>query len=140
VVASEAIKRSGFDCYKIVYDTFHFFLGPDNENDVDAPSCLTGRTYHVSGVEASIPKEKWRDGERVLVTDADKMASRDQIDQIVALVTRVHLFRAVLRGRATDEPGRPGIGAEEEHRVFELSTRNLLEIGGRRSGCPARSS
>ncbi len=85
VVAAEAIKKSGFDCYKIVYDTFHFFLGPDNENDVDAPIVSRVGLIHVSGVEASIPKEKWRDGERVLVTDADKMASRDQIDQIVAL-------------------------------------------------------
>jgi 2-keto-myo-inositol isomerase len=85
VVASEAIKKSGFDCYKIVYDTFHFFLGPDNENDVDAPIVARVGLIHVSGVEASIPKEKWRDGERVLVTDADKMASRDQVDQIVAL-------------------------------------------------------
>jgi 2-keto-myo-inositol isomerase len=85
VVASEAIKKSGFDCYKIVYDTFHFYLGPDNENDIDAPIVSRVGLIHVSGVEASMPKEKWRDGERVLVTDADKMASRDQIDQIVAL-------------------------------------------------------
>ncbi len=85
VVASEAIKKSGFDCYKILYDTFHFFLGPDNENDIDAPIVSRVGLIHVSGVEASIPREKWRDGERVLVTGADKMASRDQIDQIVAL-------------------------------------------------------
>jgi hypothetical protein len=31
VVAGEAVKRSGYDCYRIVYDTFHHYLGPDTE-------------------------------------------------------------------------------------------------------------
>jgi 2-keto-myo-inositol isomerase len=85
VVASETIKKSGFDCYRMVYDTFHFCLGPDNENDVDAPIVSRVGLIHVSGVEASIPKETWRDEQRILVSAADKMASRDQIDQVVAL-------------------------------------------------------
>ena len=85
VVASETIKKSGFDCYKIVYDTFHLYVGPDNENDVDASIVSRVGLVHVSGVEASIPKETWRDEQRVLVSSADRMASREQIDQMVAL-------------------------------------------------------
>jgi 2-keto-myo-inositol isomerase len=85
VVAAETIKKAGFDCYKIAYDTFHFYLGPDNENDVDAPLVSRVGLIHVSGVEASIPKETWRDEQRVLLSNADRMASRDQVDQIVAL-------------------------------------------------------
>ena len=85
VVAAETIKKAGFDCYKIAYDTFHFYLGPDNENDVDAPLVSRVGLIHVSGVEASVPKETWRDEQRVLLSNADLMASRDQIDQIVAL-------------------------------------------------------
>ena len=85
VVAAEAIKRSGFECYRIVYDTFHHYLGPDSENDVDASAASRTGLIHVSGVEALIPKETWRDEQRVLLSPADRMGSREQIDQLVAL-------------------------------------------------------
>jgi 2-keto-myo-inositol isomerase len=80
VTAVTAITRSGFSCYRIVYDNFHHFLGPDTEKDI-------GTTYdvsrtgliHVSGVESSIAKEKYRDEHRVLVGPADRTFAREQI-------------------------------------------------------------
>ncbi|MGA2380212.1 MAG: TIM barrel protein [Spirochaetia bacterium] len=84
VVAGETIKRSGFDCYRIVYDTFHHYLGPDTEGDIDgAFASLQAGLIHVSGVEASIPREKCRDEHRVLLSPADRMGSREQIARMV---------------------------------------------------------
>jgi len=86
VVAEEAIKRSGFDCYRIVYDTFHHYLGPDTGDDIDpAFASRQAGLIHVSGVESSIPKEKYRDEHRVLLSSADRMGSREQIARLVAL-------------------------------------------------------
>ena len=86
VVAGEAVKRSGFDCYRIVYDTFHHYLGPDTEEDIDgAFASQQAGLIHVSGVEASIPKESFRDTHRVLLTPADRMGSREQIARMVTL-------------------------------------------------------
>jgi 2-keto-myo-inositol isomerase len=86
VVAGEAVKESGFGCYRIVYDTFHHDLGPDTEADIDR-SFASSRVglIHVSGVEASIPRESWRDEHRVLPSPADRMASREQIARMVSL-------------------------------------------------------
>jgi 2-keto-myo-inositol isomerase len=86
VVASEAVKRSGFACYRIVFDTFHHYLGPDTEKDVDAEfaASLAG-LIHVSGVEAGIPEQTWRDAQRVLVSSDDRMSSKKQIDHMLSL-------------------------------------------------------
>ena len=80
VVAQEAIGRSGHDCYRVVHDTFHHFIGPEDER-------ILGTTYrvsttglvHVSGVESDIPKESCRDEHRVLVGPADRMKSKAQL-------------------------------------------------------------
>jgi 2-keto-myo-inositol isomerase len=86
VVAGEAIKRSGFTCYRILYDTFHHYLGPDSEKDIDGAFASTqAGLIHVSGVEASIPKESFRDSHRVLLSPADVMGSREQIARMVTL-------------------------------------------------------
>jgi 2-keto-myo-inositol isomerase len=86
VVAEEAIKRSGFDCYRILYDTFHHYLGPDTEQDIDgAFASKQAGLIHVSGVEDSIPKESFRDSHRVLLSPADVMGSREQIARMVTL-------------------------------------------------------
>lgn len=86
VVATEAIKRSGFGCYRIVCDTFHHYLGPDTQDDIDA-SFATSQAglIHVSGVESSIPKETYRDEHRGLLSSADRMGSREQIQRMVSL-------------------------------------------------------
>jgi 2-keto-myo-inositol isomerase len=80
IVAAETIRSSGMSCYRTVYDTFHHYLGPDTENDI-GPHYLVSNTglIHVSGVEAGIPKEKYRDEHRVLPGPNDKTFCREQI-------------------------------------------------------------
>ena len=80
IVAAETIRSSGFGCYRTVYDTFHHYLGPDTEHDI-GPHYQVSNTglIHVSGVEAGIPKEKYRDEHRVLSGEKDHTFSREQI-------------------------------------------------------------
>jgi 2-keto-myo-inositol isomerase len=86
VVAEEVIKRSGFDCYRILYDTFHHYLGPDTETDIDGAFASTqAGLIHVSGVESSIPRNSLRDSHRVLLSPNDVMGSREQIARMVTL-------------------------------------------------------
>lgn len=85
VVAAEVVERSGFDCYRIVYDTFHHHLGPDSEKNIDAAFASSrAGLIHVSGVEASIPKESFRDEHRLLVSPADRLGSRAQIARLMS--------------------------------------------------------
>jgi 2-keto-myo-inositol isomerase len=86
VVASETVRSSGFGCYRILYDTFHHYLGPDTEKDIDGSfaSSQVG-LIHVSGVEAAIPKERCRDEHRVLLSPSDRVGSREQIARLVSL-------------------------------------------------------
>jgi 2-keto-myo-inositol isomerase len=86
VVAGEAVRQSGFGCYRIVYDTFHHHLGPDTEADIDGTfASVRAGLIHVSGVEATTPRESWRDEHRVLPSSADRMGSREQIARMVSL-------------------------------------------------------
>ncbi len=80
IVAAEAIRSSGLSCYRTVYDTFHHYLGPDTENDI-GPHYQVSTTglIHVSGVEADIPKEKYRDEHRVLPGSKDRTFCKEQI-------------------------------------------------------------
>jgi len=85
-VAMDAARSSGFTCYRIVYDTFHHFLGPDTETDIGSLYDVS-RTglIHVSGVESGIAKEKYRDEHRVLPNAGDRTFSKEQIERHVAL-------------------------------------------------------
>ncbi len=86
VVAGEAVKRSAFGCYRVVYDTFHHHLGPDTERDVDAEfASRVAGLIHVSGVDADVPKNASRDIHRVLPGAADRMKSRDQLARMISL-------------------------------------------------------
>jgi len=80
IVAAEAIRSSGMSCYRTVYDTFHHYLGPDTEHDV-GPHYAVSNTglIHVSGVEAGIPKEQYRDQHRVLPGPKDTTFCKEQI-------------------------------------------------------------
>ena len=59
VTAVTAITRSGHSCYRVVYDTFHHYLGPDTEKEIGTSYDVshTG-LIHVSGVESSDCKGK----------------------------------------------------------------------------------
>ncbi len=80
VLAQESIRKSGFACFKVVHDTFHHYIGPEDQN-------ILGKAYdvsntglvHVSGVEADIPIGDYRDEHRGLVGPADRMNSKEQI-------------------------------------------------------------
>lgn len=85
VTAQEAIRASGFSCYKIVFDTFHHFLGPDTRKilkrgfDVDLIGII-----HVSGTAADLPAGDYRDEHRGLVFTDDRLKSREQIHFLLA--------------------------------------------------------
>lgn len=86
VVAEEAVQRSGFDCYRILYDTFHHYLGPDTEKDIGSTFASSqAGLIHVSGVEAAIAKDGYRDEHRVLLSPADRLGSKAQIARLVSL-------------------------------------------------------
>jgi 2-keto-myo-inositol isomerase len=80
VVAQEAIRKSGFSCYRIVHDTFHHHIGPDD-------LAILGKSYsiantglvHISGVESDIPTSEYRDAHRVLVGPGDRMKNKEQL-------------------------------------------------------------
>ena len=80
VVAQEAIRKSDYSCYRVVHDTFHHYIGPEDQS-------ILGTTYevsttglvHVSGVESDIPTQAYRDEHRILAGPGDRMKSREQI-------------------------------------------------------------
>jgi 2-keto-myo-inositol isomerase len=85
IVAMEAVKASGFTCYRILYDTFHHFLSPDMRADFGSVYDVSNTgLIHVSGVDSAIFKDKYRDEHRVLPGPADQTSSRDQVAQHVS--------------------------------------------------------
>ena len=86
VTAMKAIQESDYPVYKTVHDTFHHHIGPDAfdtiENDYDISH--TG-LVHISGVEYNIPIEEYRDSHRVLVTEQDRLQSKEQIELLLKL-------------------------------------------------------
>ena len=83
--ASQAIREAGGSCYRMVFDTFHHYLGPDTAEDVEQKLdvSLVG-LVHASGVEAELDKGAMKDGHRVLVTNGDRMGNVAQIARLVA--------------------------------------------------------
>jgi len=86
VTAMKAIQESGYPVYKIVHDTFHHHLGPDTFNTIknDYDISYTG-LVHISGVESNIPVEEYRDNHRVLVTEQDRLQTKEQIELLLKL-------------------------------------------------------
>jgi len=86
VTAMKAIQESGYTVYKTVHDTFHHHIGPDTfdtiENNYDISH--TG-LVHISGVECNIPVEEHRDNHRVLVTEQDRLQTKEQIELLLKL-------------------------------------------------------
>jgi len=85
VTAQEAIRASGFSCYKIVFDTFHHFLGPDTQEILERgfDVRLIG-IVHVSGTAVDLPDGEYRDEHRGLVFPDDRFKSREQIHFLLA--------------------------------------------------------
>ncbi|MHB0896573.1 MAG: TIM barrel protein [Spirochaetales bacterium] len=84
-VAFEAIKASGFSCYRVLVDTFHHYIGPDEKASLRkaAASGLVG-LVHISGVESNIPKADFRDAHRIMPGPGDVMKSKEIVHALLA--------------------------------------------------------
>jgi 2-keto-myo-inositol isomerase len=86
VTVMKAIQESGYSVYKIVHDAFHHHIGPDTfdtiENNYDIS--YTG-LVHISGVECNILVEEYRDDHRVLVTEQDRLQTKEQIELLLRM-------------------------------------------------------
>jgi 2-keto-myo-inositol isomerase len=76
-IAVKAIRACGYECYSVVHDTFHHYLGRDN---LLYPE-YTG-LVHISGVESDLPKKHLRDGDRILAGPDDILRSKKQINEL----------------------------------------------------------
>ena len=80
--AVEAIKASGYSCYRTVLDTFHHYIGPDNKGifGTDGSGASFEIPYtglvHISGVENDFPPDQFLDCHRVLIGPGDRMDNR----------------------------------------------------------------
>jgi 2-keto-myo-inositol isomerase len=85
VVAQACVRESGQGCYRILFDTFHHFLGPDEATDIGTRYAVRNTALiHASGVEAAVPRGQTRDEHRVLVSQADRTGCREQVRQHVS--------------------------------------------------------
>ena len=86
ITAQDMIRASGSDSYRLVYDTFHHFLGPDSPESIkESIDISLIALVHASGVEAGLPADSFRDEHRVLVGPGDRMRSREQIHLLKGL-------------------------------------------------------
>jgi 2-keto-myo-inositol isomerase len=85
LTASQAIREAGSKSYRMVYDTFHHYLGPDQAADIEKKLdvSLVG-LVHASGVEADLGKGAMKDAHRVLLTASDRMGNVEQITRLLA--------------------------------------------------------
>ena len=84
--AAGAIGEAGSDCFRIVYDTFHHYLGPDEGQRLieEFEVSLLG-IVHASGVEEDLAREDMKDEHRVLITDRDRMGNIEQIERLTSM-------------------------------------------------------
>ncbi|MBN2551692.1 MAG: TIM barrel protein [Spirochaetales bacterium] len=84
--AAGAIGEAGGECYRIVYDTFHHYLGPDDGAQLEQrfDVSLLG-IVHASGVEEDLPRDAMRDEHRVLITGEDRMGTLRQIERLISM-------------------------------------------------------
>ena len=81
LLAMKAIKEIGYERYKIVYDTFHQVLGPDDLSSLNKEYDMkcTG-LIHVSAVTADLPTGQYRDEHRNMDFRKDRFKNKEQID------------------------------------------------------------
>lgn len=85
-LAQKLIRESGCRTYKIVHDTFHFYLGTDSMQDLlkAYDKSLIG-LVHVSSAAKSTPTINLKDGDRVLPDMVDRQDILNSREQIKAL-------------------------------------------------------
>jgi 2-keto-myo-inositol isomerase len=81
ITAMGAIREVGYEGYKIVFDTFHHAIGPDNleklRNEYDMN--LTG-IIHLSAVTVDLSTEEYKDEHRNIDFINDKLKSKKQLE------------------------------------------------------------
>jgi len=82
--ALRAIADSGKTCYRGLLDTFHFALGTDGFEDLNAYALDAVGLVHVSGVESDTPYDRLTDDDRVLVGADDRLETRRQLSLLRA--------------------------------------------------------
>jgi 2-keto-myo-inositol isomerase len=88
--AAQAVKASGYGCYRVLFDTFHHYIGPDTVGmfGMDGFGASYEIAYtglvHISGVEDSIPVEQFLDAHRVLIGPQDRMKNKEVIRRLVS--------------------------------------------------------
>ncbi|NOY10354.1 MAG: TIM barrel protein [Spirochaetes bacterium] len=87
LTAQKLIRESGSTNYRIVHDTFHFYLGPDTMNDLLTmyDRSLIG-LLHVSAVDEQIPKENLTDNHRILPGTNGTRDILETKEQVKALI------------------------------------------------------
>jgi len=86
--AIEAIKASGYGCYRVLFDTFHHYIGPDDKNIFGMDGLGTSYEIpytglvHISAVEENIPSDQLRDCHRILIGPMDRMGNKEIINRI----------------------------------------------------------
>jgi 2-keto-myo-inositol isomerase len=124
--AVRAIRESGGRSYRIVYDTFHRFTGPDTAESVEKEYDVsyTG-LVHVSGVSRRVSSDRFTDDLREMLGAEDMIGNVEQI----ALLEKLGY-----RGNISFEPFSP-----EVHQLdlggIERAIRQSVEIlqGDRRA-------
>ena len=84
-VAREAIAKSGQDCYRVLVDSFHKYLGPDEMSVLEKAGKAGAVGFmHISGIDSAVPKADIRDAHRVMPGAKDIMKSKETMKALLA--------------------------------------------------------
>lgn len=84
VEASDIIREIREDCYKILVDTFHHYIGPDDPKVLVPGYAARIGLLHVSGVAESKAREDLTDENRVFPSEGDRIQSRELAGRLLA--------------------------------------------------------
>jgi 2-keto-myo-inositol isomerase len=119
--ASALIEESGFPVYRLVYDTFHHFLGPDSRDSLKGQPALPRiGLVHISGVYQEVPGNRYLDEHRELPREGDRLGSRAQLD---------FLLEEGYRGDISFEPFSPQVQALPPEELVEALRTSLRALG-----------
>lgn len=83
---TQAIVRDSGAPYKIVLDTFHHYLSDVVQTEFDAQIQIEQiGLVHLSGVEAPLGKAALTDEQRIMLSERDRLASKNQVQNLERL-------------------------------------------------------
>ena len=82
--AVSAIQKSGHSCYRVLIDSFHHFVGPEDDEVFRDNVAMTG-LVHVSGVATVDAHQPLRDAYRGLVGPDDVIRTKEQLRRLLWL-------------------------------------------------------